>query len=53
MGNTNNPLAAVRYRIAVKGTGDKSVVAVLTSSGAVETGENGQRIATALVGQLR
>ena len=53
MGDSTNPLAAVRYRIAVKGNGDKSVVAVLTSAGAAEVGENGQRIATALVTELR
>ena len=53
MGDTNNPLAAVRYRIAVKGNGDKSVVAVLTSAGAADVGENGQRIASALVTELR
>ncbi len=53
LGDTNNPLAAVRYRIAVKGNGDKSVVAVLTSAGAADVGENGQRIASALVNELR
>ncbi|MDP3222830.1 MAG: outer membrane protein assembly factor BamC, partial [Rubrivivax sp.] len=53
MGNDRNPLAAVRYRIAVKGVGDKSVVAVLTSAGTADVGENGQRIASALVTELR
>ena len=53
MGDSTNPLAAVRYRIAVKGNGDKSVLAVLTSAGAVEVGENGQRIAAMLVNELR
>lgn len=53
MGNNRNPLAAVRYRIAIKGMGDKSVVAVLTSAGATDVGENGQRIASALVTELR
>jgi len=53
MGNDRNPLAAVRYRIAVKGVGDKSVVAVLTSAGAADVGENGQRIASALITELR
>jgi outer membrane protein assembly factor BamC len=53
MGETNNPLAAVRYRIAVKGNGDKTVVAVLTSAGAADVGENGQRIATQLMNELR
>lgn len=53
LGDSTNPLAAVRYRIAVKGNGDKSVVAVLTSAGAADVGENGQRIASALVTELR
>ena len=53
MGDTTNPQAAIRYRIAVKGTGDKSVVAVLTSAGAADVGENGQRIASLLAVELR
>ena len=52
-GDTSNSQAAVRYRIAVKGTGSKSVVAVLTSAGATEVGENGQRIASLLAAELR
>ena len=52
MGETN-PLAAIRYRIAVKASGEKTVVAVLTSAGATDVGENGQRIATALIAELR
>ena len=53
MGDTSNPQAAVRYRIAVKGTGDKSLVAVLTSAGTADVGENGQRIASLLANELR
>ena len=53
MGDNTNPQAAIRYRIAVKGTGDKSVVAVLTSAGAADVGENGQRIASLLAVELR
>jgi outer membrane protein assembly factor BamC len=49
----SNPLVAVRYRIVVKAAGEKTVVAVLTSAGASEVGENGQRIATALITELR
>ena len=52
-GDSSNPHAAVRYRIAIKGNGDKSVVAVMTSAGAVETGEAAQRIAAVLVAELR
>lgn len=43
----------LRYRIAVKANGDKTVVAVLASSGAVESGENGKAIAAQLVTELR
>ncbi len=53
VGDSTNPLAAVRYRIAVKANGDKSTVAVLTSAGAADVGENGQRIASLLVTELR
>jgi outer membrane protein assembly factor BamC len=55
MGNTTDPQAAVRYRIAVKaveGT-QKTVLAVLSSAGAVESGENAQRIASLLLGELK
>ncbi len=44
---------AVRYRIAVKANGDKTVVAVLTSAGAVDVGENGKKIAAQLAKELR
>jgi outer membrane protein assembly factor BamC len=44
---------AVRYRIAVKANGDKTVVAVLTSSGAVDVGDNGKKIAAQLATELR
>jgi outer membrane protein assembly factor BamC len=52
MGETN-PFVAVRYRIVVKAAGEKTLVAVLTSAGATDVGENGQRIATALIAELR
>jgi len=55
LGDTTDPQAAVRYRIAVRGLDGsaKSAVAVLTSAGAAESGENGQRIATLLLNELR
>jgi outer membrane protein assembly factor BamC len=43
----------LRYRIAVKASGEKTTVAVLTSTGAPETGENGKRIVGQLVNELR
>jgi outer membrane protein assembly factor BamC len=52
-GDSSNPQAAVRYRIAVQGSGEKTNVSVLTSAGAPEAGENGQRIVGLLVNELR
>jgi outer membrane protein assembly factor BamC len=54
-GDTTDPQAAVRYRIAVKavdGT-QRSVLAVLSSAGAAETSENAQRIAALLLNELK
>lgn len=44
---------AVRYRIVIKANAGKTLVAVLTSSGAVEVGENGKKIAAQLANELR
>ncbi len=52
-GDGSNPQAAQRYRIAVKFTGEKTEVAVLSSAGAAETSENAQRIVSLLVKELR
>ena len=52
-GNTSNPQAAVRYRVALKGNGNKTDVTVQSSSGGSDVGENGQRIAALLVSELR
>jgi outer membrane protein assembly factor BamC len=43
----------VRYRVAVKASGDKSTVAVQTSGGAPETGDAGKSIVARLVRELR
>lgn len=43
----------VRYRVAVKGSGDKTTVAVQTSAGAPETGDAGKTIVARLVRELR
>jgi len=48
--DTRGPL---RYRISVKGSGDKTVVSVLTSAGNADVGENGQRIVGQLINELR
>lgn len=52
-GNDDTPRGPLRYRIAVKGGGDKTTVSVLTSTGGNETGENAQRIVAQLVRELR
>ncbi|WP_425258122.1 outer membrane protein assembly factor BamC [Rubrivivax sp. RP6-9] len=49
----DGPTGPQRYRISVKGSENKSVVSVLTSSGAAESGENGRLIAERLVNELR
>ena len=53
LGDSSNPQAAIRYRIAVKGYGVKTLVAVLTSAGAADVGENGRRLASLPVNELR
>lgn len=52
-GNTDNPQAAQRYRIAVKGNGAKTDVTVLSSAGAPESSENARNIVTLLLRELR
>jgi len=47
-------VAPVKYRVAVKANGDnKTLVSVLTSTGAPEAGDSGQRIVNLLVGELK
>jgi len=52
-GNTSNPQAPVRYRVALKTEGAKTTVSVLTSAGEANVGTNGQRIVESLLDQLR
>jgi outer membrane protein assembly factor BamC len=52
-GDGSNPQAAVRYRVALKANGDKTMATVQTSSGGADVGENGQRIAALLVNELK
>jgi outer membrane protein assembly factor BamC len=42
-----------RYRVQVKGEGERSTVSILNGQGAPEPGDVGQRIATLLVDELR
>ena len=44
-GDNSNPQAAIRYRIAVKGSGSKTTVSVITSAGGADSGDNGRNIA--------
>ncbi len=52
MGETTTQVP-VRYRVALKANGSKTTINVLTSAGGADVGENGQRIATQLVNDLR
>jgi outer membrane protein assembly factor BamC len=52
MGETTTHVP-VRYRVALKASGGKTTITVLTSAGGADVGENGQRIATQLVNELR
>jgi outer membrane protein assembly factor BamC len=47
------PTGPEKYRVAVKGSGEKTTVSVLTSSGDANSGETGQRIVGILVKELR
>ena len=52
-GNTDNPLEVRRFRVVVRANGAQTVVAILTSAGAVDQGENGKRVASPLLAELR
>jgi hypothetical protein len=43
----------VKYQVALKSDGPKTIVSVLNSQGAPDTGENSQRIATTLAAELK
>ena len=52
-GKKEDPGALSRYRIAVKGDGDRSTVSVLNGQGAPENGAAGKRITTLLLEELK
>lgn len=52
-GKSNDGAAPVRYRIAVKGEGDRTSVTVQNTQGAPENSEVGQRIVALLVDDLK
>jgi outer membrane protein assembly factor BamC len=52
-GNPVNPLAALRYRVALKTTDGKTEVSVQSSAGAPDTSENARNIMTRLAQELR
>jgi outer membrane protein assembly factor BamC len=52
-GNTDNPLEVRRFRVAVRANGAQTVVAILTSAGAADQGDNGKRVAAQLLAELR
>ena len=52
-GKKEDPGALLRYRVAVKGEGDRSTVSVLNGQGAPENGDTGKRITTLLLEELK
>jgi outer membrane protein assembly factor BamC len=52
-GGAKDPQTPVRYRLVLKGNGDKTNIDVLTSDGGTGVGENGQRIITRLVTDMK
>jgi outer membrane protein assembly factor BamC len=51
-GDATNPQAAMRYRIVLKPTGEKTAVSVQSSTGSPETGQNAKHIVALLVKEL-
>ena len=51
--NKNDPDNVARYRVQIKGEGDRSTVSVLNDKGAAEKGDTASRIATLLVNDLK
>lgn len=52
-GSKDDGVSPTKYRISVKGDGERSIVAVLDAQGAPETGNTGKRIVSLLVEDLR
>lgn len=52
-GSKDDGVSPTKYRISVKGDGDRSTVAVLDAQGAPEAGPAGQRIVSLLVDDLK
>ena len=52
-GKKDDPGALARYRVSVKGEGERSTVSVLNNQGAAETGDAGKRITTLLLEGLK
>lgn len=52
-GGAKDPQTPVRYRLVLKGSGNKTTIDVLTSDGSTGVGDNGQRIIARLVNDMR
>jgi outer membrane protein assembly factor BamC len=52
-GDKSNPQEALRYRVVVKGSAERSTVAIQNSAGGEESGDNAQRILGLLLAELR
>jgi outer membrane protein assembly factor BamC len=51
--STDTSAAAVKYQVALKSDGTKTIVSVLNSQGAPDGGENGKRIVAVLADELK
>jgi outer membrane protein assembly factor BamC len=52
-GSTDTSSAALKYQVALKSDGSKTIVSVLNSQGAPDAGENSKRIVTMLADELK
>jgi outer membrane protein assembly factor BamC len=52
-GSNDSSAAAIKYQVSLKADGSKTLVSVLNSQGAPDSGENSKRIVDALVRELR
>jgi outer membrane protein assembly factor BamC len=51
--STDTSAAAIKYQVALKSDGTKTLVSVLNAQGVPDTGENSQRIVSVLAGELK
>jgi outer membrane protein assembly factor BamC len=52
-GSNDSASAALKYQVALKGEGDKTIVSVLSAQGTPVSGDNGERIVSLLAAELK